>query len=77
MIVLTVCFVGRLYIWMPPSLSELTPMIFNMGLTHLGSEASKYIGDQQSRLSKQSFKRLSILMIISVSPTGHYSKQKE
>ena len=25
----------------PPKLSELTPMIFNMGLTHLGSEASK------------------------------------
>ena len=24
----------------PPSLSELTPMIFNTGLTHLGSEAS-------------------------------------
>ena len=28
--------------WRPPSLSELTPMIFNTGLTHLGSEASKY-----------------------------------
>ena len=28
--------------WRPPSLSELTP-IFNMGLTHFGSEASKYI----------------------------------
>ena len=28
-------------IWRPPSLSELTPMIFNTGLTHLGSEASK------------------------------------
>ena len=27
-------------IWRPPSLSELTPMISNMGLTHLGSEAS-------------------------------------
>ena len=26
--------------WRPPSLSELTPMIFVMGLTHLGSEAS-------------------------------------
>ena len=26
--------------WRPPSLSELTPMILNMGLTHLGSEAS-------------------------------------
>ena len=24
----------------PPSLSELTPMIFNTGLTHLGLEAS-------------------------------------
>ena len=29
-------------IWMPPGLSELTPMIFNVGLTitHLGLEAS-------------------------------------
>ena len=25
-----------------PRLSELTPMIFNIRLTHLGSEASKY-----------------------------------
>ena len=29
------------YKWRPPSLNELTPMIINMGLTHLGSEASK------------------------------------
>ena len=27
--------------WGPPILSELTPMVFNTGLTHLGSEASK------------------------------------
>ena len=27
-------------IWRPPSQSELTPMIFNIGLTHSGSEAS-------------------------------------
>ena len=26
----------------PPSLSEFTPSIFNMGLTHLGSKASKW-----------------------------------
>ena len=26
--------------WRPPSLSGLTPMVFNTGLTHLGSEAS-------------------------------------
>ena len=26
--------------WRPPSLSELTPMLFNTGLIHLGSEAS-------------------------------------
>ena len=26
--------------WSPPSRSELTPMIFNMGLTHLGSKTS-------------------------------------
>ena len=29
-------------IWRPPSLRELTPMIFNTGLTHLDSEASIY-----------------------------------
>ena len=28
--------------WRPPSLSQLTPMIFDMGLTHLGSEAFNY-----------------------------------
>ena len=28
--------------WRPPSLSELTLMLSNMGLTHLGSEASNY-----------------------------------
>ena len=28
-------------IWRPSSQSELTPMIFETGLTHLGSEASK------------------------------------
>ena len=27
--------------WRYPSLSELTPMVFNMELTHLGSDASK------------------------------------
>ena len=25
----------NIYEWRPPSLSELTPMMFNMGLTHL------------------------------------------
>ena len=29
-------------IWRPPSLSELTSIIFNMELIHLGSEASNY-----------------------------------
>ena len=28
--------------WRLPSLSELTPMVFNTGLTYLGLEASKY-----------------------------------
>ena len=28
--------------WMHPSLSELTPIIFEKELTHLDSEASKY-----------------------------------
>ena len=27
------------YIWTPPSLSELSSMIYDMELTHLGSEA--------------------------------------
>ena len=30
-------------IWTPQSLSELTPILFNMELTHLGSNVSKYI----------------------------------
>ena len=30
------------FIWKLPSLSELTPMIFNTGLTHLGSQTSNY-----------------------------------
>ena len=29
--------------WRPPSLSELTPMIFNMGLTNLGPEGLQII----------------------------------
>ena len=29
--------------WRPPRLSELTPIIFNIELAHLGSEASNYI----------------------------------
>ena len=45
------------YIWRLPSLSELTPMIFNMRLTHLGSEASISLftsneGDQLPGLPK-------------------------
>ena len=28
------------YIWMPPILSELTPIVYFIKLTHLGSEAS-------------------------------------
>ena len=28
--------------WKPSSLTELTPIIFNMELTHWGSEVSKY-----------------------------------
>ena len=31
-----------IYNWRPPSLSELTPVIPNMKLTHLGTEASNY-----------------------------------
>ena len=32
----------RLDTWRPSSLSELTPIIFNTGLTQLGSDASYY-----------------------------------
>ena len=32
-------FIYKKVIWRPPSLSELTPIIFNMELSHLGSEA--------------------------------------
>ena len=31
-------------IWKPPSTSELTPYQLSSGLTHLGSEASKWLG---------------------------------
>ena len=30
------------HIWRPPSVSELNPMVFNTGLTYLGSETSIY-----------------------------------
>ena len=30
------------YIWRPPSQSALTPIIFNMGLSHLGLEVFNY-----------------------------------
>ena len=30
------------YKWRPPRLSELSPVIFQMELTHFGSEASMY-----------------------------------
>ena len=33
--------------WRPPSVSELTPIIFNTELTYLGSETSKYILTRQ------------------------------
>ena len=35
--------VSKVKNWRPPSLSELTPMIFNMGLTYLDSEALIYL----------------------------------
>ena len=39
---LSILIVIQQHIWEPPSLSVLTTMIFNMGLTHLGSEAFIY-----------------------------------
>ena len=41
--VLLIILVLFIYIWRPPSLSELTPIIFSAGLTHLGSETSIYV----------------------------------
>ena len=43
--------------WKPPSLGELTPMIFNTGLTHLGSEASKYV------LKLINYSKMSVMII--------------
>ena len=43
----------RLYIWRPRSLSELTPIIFNMELTHLGSVAT--IVCDEKEFKKQHF----------------------
>ena len=39
------------FIWRPPSLSEITPMDFNTWLTHLGSEASIY--KENKKLTKK------------------------
>ena len=33
------------YKWRSPSLRELTPMLFNIGLTHLGLNASKRLAN--------------------------------
>ena len=41
----------KYYIWRPPSLSELSPMIFSMGLTHLGSEATIYLSPKYKILN--------------------------
>ena len=35
-------FKSQMVKWRPPSLSELTSIVFNTGLIDLGSEASKY-----------------------------------
>ena len=42
--------------WRPPSLSELTQMIFNVGLTHLGSETSNYLNLPENHHVLQLFK---------------------
>ena len=39
-IIITLLYSANI-IWRSPSLSELTPMLFKKGLTHLASEASK------------------------------------
>ena len=39
--------------WRPLSISELTPMIYNTDLTHLGSEAFKYGGKKNKFASKK------------------------
>ena len=47
--------------WRPPSLSELTPMIFNLELTHLSSEVCKLY-------------RVSLLKLIFVTFFSHSKK---
>ena len=51
----------KIHIWWPSNLSELTPMIFNTGLTHLDSKASVcyLIGNNKwlvNEMSKELFK---------------------
>ena len=41
--------------WRPPSLSELTSIIFHMELTHFGFEASKYEMWQNKIVNKNTF----------------------
>ena len=53
-VVIFVLLVFSYFKWMPPSLSELTTMIFNMGLTHLGSEASNIYRTKRYRETKAS-----------------------
>ena len=45
MVIVTLTFLWKMLIdiWRPPSLNELTPMLFDNGLAHLGSETSIYI----------------------------------
>ena len=50
------------FIMEAPSLNELTPMIFNMGLTHLDSEASIY------RILYKNMKQLYLYFIDQIAP---------
>ena len=51
-------------IWRPPSQSELTSMIFNTGLTPLGSEASIYSIYTHELSSQTGITRVARLIIV-------------
>ena len=54
-------------IWRTPSLSELTPMLFNSGLTHLVSEASFCIKNNSvAKCTKIISRKITIIVILNV-----------
>ena len=60
------CWKGVIDKWRPPSLSELTPYWIPLGLTHLGSEVSKWIKKYKFFVSHKKYSK---------SLLNHYSLQ--